>query len=303
MPAMKGLLGLVATVAVTMSAAGLGQTADLAGANIGTPSANIGAGAARATADAVGISFVDGMVMLDGHPLIPGQGATEMLVAGKFLQTSEGRAEVMLQQGAVLRLDEHSAVMLVAKSPGRVEIEIERGRAEVEVDRIEKTDYLLIDQKDGGTQIEKAGLYGFDANKNTMRVFDGEAAVFGGTGTGSDQKSVTVKGGHTLSVTASPGKATEFDRDQALAGDELFRWGNEREHEDAAAGGGSYAPEPGVYPPYPYVYPYAAYGFYPYGVYPGYGFYGPAFYGGYGFGFGGYYRGGYGGGFHGGGRR
>ena len=42
------------------------------------------------------------------------------------------------------------------------------------------------------------------------------------------------------------GKPVEFDRDQALAGDQLFRWGNERDREDVGIGGGEgYGIEPG----------------------------------------------------------
>jgi hypothetical protein len=303
MPAMKALLGLVGTVGMVAGTAAFGQAAaTLNNSNIGTLSANIGSPMTdtATVANSVTINFVDGMAMLGGHPLVPGEGGTEMLAAGKILQTAAGKVELLLQPGVFLRLDDHSAVMLVEKTDSRLEIELERGRAEVEVDKIAKSDYLLIDQRDGGTQIEKNGLYGFDANKNTMRVFDGEAAVFGGTGNVGAERAVTVKGGHEVAVTAAPGKPEEFDREQVAAKDLLYQWSSDRARDVASSeygGGGGVVPEyePGFYP-----YPYYAYGYYPYGLYPYYGFYGPAFYGGYGFGFGGYY-GGYYGGFHGGG--
>lgn len=296
MAAMRQVMGIaVAAVVLGSGWVGFGQTAAM--------------GAGQAPASVATVRYVDGWVMLNGHPLVPGESATEIVKPGEFVQTGDGKVEIQLIPGVRLRLDDRSAAMMVTTDAKRIEVEVERGRAQVEVDRIEKENYILIDQKDGGTQLLKPGLYEFDANKNMMRVFEGEAAVFGGTGSAAvvGERSVTVKEGREIAVTTTLGKAVEFDRDTVVAKDGLYQWGGERAQESGGEGGGGadYAGsgEPGyspnVYPYYTYGWP--GYGFYPYGY--GYGYYGPVVYSGFGFGYGGFYGRGFGGGFHGGGRR
>jgi hypothetical protein len=272
------------------------------------------------------INYVEGDVTLNGKALAIRSGNTTAVKPGEFLQTGKGRAELLLASGIFLRLDRNSALTMVLPDPKHTEVELDRGRAEVEVDRISADDYTLIDQKSGGTQLLKRGLYEFDANNNTLRVYDGEAAVFAGDGTHSakDEKPVTVKGGRELTVADPLGKPKEFDRDANQADDSLYRWSSLRSQSLAES---SYRLEPeGDYAGWawsPGLYGYTwlpgdGYAWYPYGL----GFYSPyAFYGGgyffgrgYGYGYGrGYgYRGGFGrggfagragGGFRGGGHR
>jgi hypothetical protein len=128
------------------------------------------------------LNYVEGTVTLNGQALSSRAVGSAIVQPGQFLQTGQGKAEILLTPGVFLRLDSRSAVMMVSPSLTHTEVELERGRASVEVDQIYKQNLLLIDQKSGGTQLLKPGLYEFDANHNTMRVFDGKAAVFAGTG-------------------------------------------------------------------------------------------------------------------------
>jgi len=276
------------------------------------------------------VNYVEGAVMLNGQALSSNAVGSATLQPGQFLQTGQGKAEILLTPGVFLRLDSRSAVMMVTPDLTHTEVEVERGRAAVEVDQIYKQNYILIDQKQGGTQLLKPGLYEFDANNNTMRVYDGKAAVFAGTGAhdGEEpvhQKAVIVKGGHELLVNGQLGKPTGFDKDYVSQGDGLYRWSSLRSEYLGEANlelASQYAGDAGFAPGWawdPYFYGYTwlpgdglfwnpfGFGFYsPYYIWGGgfiYGRGGYGYRGGYGHaGFAGHAAGGMGGGgFHGGG--
>jgi hypothetical protein len=112
-------------------------------------------------------------------------------------------------------------------------VKLDRGRADVEVDQLYKQNEIVIAQQGGETQLLKGGLYEFNATANTMRVFNGKAAVFegqqqpmgteGGALTG---KPVDVKAGHELTLTGEPTKAASFNKNQSK--DELYNWSSLR---------------------------------------------------------------------------
>lgn len=267
------------------------------------------------------LNYVEGTVMLNGQTLTSSSIGSAVVQPGQSLQTGVGKAEILLTPGVFLRLDSKSAVMMVSPSLMHTEVELERGRASVEVDQLHKENYLLIDQRNGGTQLLQPGLYEFDANNNTMRVFQGKAAVYAGTGAQDGDEpvrlpSVEVKGGHEVTVGEQLGKPKEFSKKDAEQSDPLYRWSSLRsqylgeanlELASQYAGSGGFAPG-WAWDPY----------FYGYTWLPGnglfwnpfgWGFYSPWYIwgGGYVYGRGGYYRGGgyaaheAGGGFHGGG--
>jgi hypothetical protein len=250
---------------------------------------------------------------------------------GQVIATANGKAEILLTPGIFLRLGDDSTVEMVSNNLTRTEVKLERGRANVEVDQIYKQNTILIDFTNGQTQLLQHGLYAFDANNSTVRVFDGKAAVYPGQNLQSNIKPIEVKGGRQLVLTGEPTKPQRFDKDQAK-NDELYKWSSLRSaylgdaNVDLAqeyAGYGSFSP--GWYwagGPFGYTWlpgdglfwnPFG-FGFYsPYYIYGGGFIYRhPGYYGGHGY-HGGYYghpgRGGYGhapsgghvGGFHGGG--
>ena len=179
------------------------------------------------------LNYVEGTVMLNGKALSSSSVGSAVVQPGQSLQTGVGKAEILLTPGIFLRLDSKSAVMMVSPNLTHTEVELERGRASVEVDQIHKENYLLIDQRDGGTQLLQPGLYEFDANNNTMRAFQGKAAVYAGTGAhdGDEQRqlpSVEVKGGHQVTVGEQLSKPTKFDKKDAEQADPLYRWSNLR---------------------------------------------------------------------------
>jgi len=143
--------------------------------------------------------------------------------AGQVIATANGKAEILLTPGIFLRLGSNSTVRMVSPNLAHTEVRLERGRANVEVDQIYKQNTVLIDLPNGQTQLLQNGLYAFDADASSVRVFDGKAAVYPGQNFQSNIKPIDVKGGRQLVLTGEPIKPQRFDKNQAK-NDELYRW-------------------------------------------------------------------------------
>jgi hypothetical protein len=272
------------------------------------------------------LNYIEGQASIEGRSLSSQSVGNTTLQAGQVLATANGRAEILLTPGIFLRLGDDSTVQMVSTDLTHTEIRLDKGRANVEVDQIYPQNTILIDLKNGQTQLLKNGLYSFDAGSSTVRVFDGKAAVYAGANLQANVKPIDVKGGHQLVFNGEPLKPQGFNKDQAKA-DPLYKWSSLRSNYLGQANlnlAEQYSGYSGFYPGW-----YWAGGPFGYTWLPGdglfwspfgYGFYSPYYirgggfiYGGYGRGFyrgGGYaggYRGGYRGnavgaqGFHGGG--
>jgi hypothetical protein len=268
------------------------------------------------------INYVEGQATLNGQQLTSKSAGAEGIAAGQTLSTTNGKVEVLLTPGVFLRLGDNSAVTMVSPDLTKTEIQVDRGRAEVEVDLLYKQNDLLVDQGPSQTKLLKNGLYEFDTTANTMRVFDGEAVV---SPSQSAKNWVKVKGHHELALTGEPAKPQDFSAEEAANQDPLYNWSKLRADylgqanlalAQEYAGNGGYGFDPGwFWDPALYSYTWLpgdglfwspfGYGFYSpwylYGGGFGYGFRG-GYYGG-GYRGGGFHEGGYGGGFHGGGGR
>ena len=247
------------------------------------------------------LNYIEGHASLDGSAVTRNSVGTTNLNGGQTLATSDGRAELLLTPGVFLRLGENSTVRMVSPSLTHTEVALLRGRAEIEVDQIYKQNLLLVDQGSAQTQMLRNGLYEFNADAGTMRVFQGKAKVFRAEGS---LKGVEVKGGRELHLNTELAKAEKFRKDDAeLEG--LYRWsslrseylGEANQRVAMSYAGGSVANPGWFWDSGLYGYTYLPGS----GLYPspfGYGFYSPAYlYGGspYGYGYGyapGYYGGG-----------
>jgi len=270
------------------------------------------------------INYVEGQASLNDQPLTSRSVGTAEIAPGQTVSTMNGKAEVLLTPGVFLRLGDNSAVTMVSPDLTKTEVQIDRGTAEVEVDQLYKQNELLIDQGPAQAKLLKNGLYEFNLAANTIRVFDGEAAV---SPSQSARKWITVKDHHQLAINGEPGKTQDFNGEQAANNDPLYAWSKLRADYLGQANlnlAEEYAGAPGFDPGWfwdPGLYAYTwlpgdglfwspfGYGFYSplylYGggsIYPGYGYRGDyGFHGGYGY-EGGGFRGGFsGGGFRGGG--
>jgi len=256
------------------------------------------------------LNYIEGQASIDGRQVSAQSVGTAELQPGQYLATADGKAEILLTPGVFLRLDNNSTVKMISPDLTHTEVQLDRGRASVEADQLYSQNRILIDQKGGQTQLIKNGLYEFNADNNTVRTFDGKAAVYRGDDLKSDVKSTDVKGGRQLALNGELVKPKGFDKSHSE--DDLYKWSSLRSQYlgeaniDLAAQYAGYGPGFGGFDPGWYwdagLYSYDwlpgggpfwspfGFGFYsPYYLYGGGFVYGRGFYGrGYG------YRGGYG---------
>jgi hypothetical protein len=240
------------------------------------------------------VNYVEGTVSVDGQAVTPKQVGSVGLEAGQELTTGTGKAEVLLTPGVFLRVDDNSTVKLVSPDLANTQVQVEKGRAGVEVDEIYKENNLQVMDAGVTTRLQKTGYYQFDANSPAVLVFKGKADVELAGG-----RTKEIKGNHEAAlvndVTSLKSNGIEENRDQ----DGLYNWSRLRSEYLAEAnqqlapeyGGAGYAP--GWYwDPYGFGYTFIGggpfyspfgWGFYPlgwgWGGYYG-GYYGRPYYGG-----------------------
>jgi hypothetical protein len=274
-------------VLLASAALGLGQVNGTSAA--GWPQAPPNANSAVRPPQPVGpgtINYVEGQASLNGQELTPQSVGTATLRPGQALDTGEGFVEVLLTPGAFLRVGHNSEVRIVSAGLANTEVEIVRGASMVEVDQIIKGTNLGVQMNGATTQLEKNGLYNFDATQQAVMVLDGKAKVQIAAGSKTLNKHDEV-----LLASSNPLKTRGFN-EKAVKADPLYVWSKARSEDEAhaSANAASSAPTyvaagPGWYwdPTWDF------YGFWPYDSFLyspfGWGFYSPAF-----FGYG-YYRG------------
>lgn len=269
------------------------------------------------------VNYIEGAAFVDGRPVNDQNVGSIALNPGEELSTGAGKAEILLTPGIFLRVDDQSAIKMISPDLTRTQVELEKGRAAVEVDQIFPQNMIQI--IDGGvtTQLMKTGYYEFDANQPEAMVFDGRAEV-----QLAGNKWETVKAHHELALVADGAHEKTADFNAHPDHDDLYNWSSLRSHYLAEANNqiaGEYAYGPGFNPgwywdPYMFGYTYLGWdpffspfgwGFYPWGgFYGGWGFHGRGwfhggrgYYGGHTFEGGRGFEGGHtftGGGFHGG---
>jgi hypothetical protein len=259
------------------------------------------------------VNYVEGAVLLDGSPLNRQDVGRAYMQPGELLSTQTGKAEVLLTPGVFLRLDDHSAVKMVSPDLTKTQVEVENGRAAVEVDEIFPQNNIQVIDGGVATQLLKSGFYEFTAGLPTAMVFTGKAAVRESNG-----KLREIKDHHELTLGANEAvKPASFDTRDAEDG--FYNWSLLRSEYLAEANNqiaGDYAGVDGFAPGWywdPWMWDYTFIGMGPYwspfgfGFYPPWGWYGGhwrgGFYGGrmYGGGYRGAFNGGFHDGFHGGG--
>jgi hypothetical protein len=168
------------------------------------------------------VNYVEGPVSLGGRALDQAAVGSARLEPGQTLSAeAAGKAEILLTPGIFLRVGGTSAVQMLVMGPENIQLQLERGKAIVEVDQIYPENNVVIKENGVSARLEKTGLYGFDADGNRVRVFDGKANIDAG------EKHLTLNGEHQLMMTTSGKlKAEKFDR--RLFEDDLYNWSSLR---------------------------------------------------------------------------
>jgi len=235
------------------------------------------------------INYIEGSALVAGASVTQKSVGTLALDPGQVLSTEQGHAEVLLTPGIYLRLDDDSSVRMISPDLTSTQVALDKGRATVEVDEIHPQNNVQIIDNGVQTQLLKDGLYEFNADNDTARVFSGKAAAR------EANKWVDIKGEHQLALNDNaPEKAQHFDKDSAK--DDIYNWSSLRSEYLSEANSdlsgyyayAGYAPgwywDPWFYGytfigPYPFYSPFG-WGFYPFGYFGYYGgYYGRGYYG------------------------
>lgn len=235
------------------------------------------------------LNYVEGVVYLNGSQVNTRDVGNATLAPGQEITTGKGRAEILLTPGVFLRLDDNSTVKMVSPDLTLTQVELEKGRAGVEVDEIHDQNDLQVIDAGATTRLNKRGYYEFDANKPEAMVFSGEAHVQVG-----DSKWREIKGHHEFALNdeaLAKEKPANFNENDSK--DDLYNWNSlrseymaEANNQMAAEYAGPYAGPGWYWDPWDFGYAYMGFGpfaspfgwgFYPFGwggFYPYGGFYG-----------------------------
>jgi len=168
------------------------------------------------------LNYVEGQASIGQDTLDANSVGSATLQPGDTLETGNGKAEILLTPGVFLRVGDNSSVKMISPSITNTEVQIDQGRAMVEVAEIHDQNNLLINEDGVQTRLVKTGLYEFDADRQQVLVFDGKADVFDG------DRTVGVNGGHEVDLnTDGPLKSHGFDKDDYKQSD-LYEWSSLR---------------------------------------------------------------------------
>lgn len=166
------------------------------------------------------IHLVEGQVTLDGKTVQPKFAEFPDVKNGQTLAAQDGRAEVLLTPGVILRIAENSSFKMISNSRSDTRLAIESGSAIVEVDELLPSNAITL--LAGNTHIEllKKGLYRVDAegDPGKLRVYDGEARVTAG------EQTLVVRKGRQLLM----GAVLEMGAFDIKDADAFMRWASRR---------------------------------------------------------------------------
>jgi hypothetical protein len=172
------------------------------------------------------IANAEGKVLIDSDEVQ--QSATHFpeVKQGSTLRTEDGRVELMLPPGFMLRMAENGSLKMLANRLIDTRVEMQAGSAVVEVDQT-KPDYTVaIALQDGVVNLSKVGVYRFDSEPARLKVFHGSATVE------VNGQSVMVGSGRMLALTGGATSTERFDVEQT---DALDNWSRRRAEAMAVA--------------------------------------------------------------------
>lgn len=168
------------------------------------------------------VNYVEGTAYIDGQPINPRDIGSIALDPGQELSTGAGHAEILLTPGVFLRVDNDSAVKMISPNLVPTQVEVDKGRAGIEVDEIHDENNLQIIDAGVTTRLEKTGYYEFNANNPKVKVFSGKAEV-----ELAGNKDRQVKGDHDflLAENSEPlNKEKPQSFHESASQDELYNW-------------------------------------------------------------------------------
>ena len=142
---------------------------------------NAGAQSVISTRSGV-VHYFEGAVTVAGRPLELHAGKFSMIPEGAELRTEQGRAEVLLTPGVILRVGEQSAIRLASNALPDTKVELLEGAVTVEAEEASPGTAVTLCYKEWNVKLLDRGAYRMDADPARLWVRTGEAEVSGAEG-------------------------------------------------------------------------------------------------------------------------
>jgi hypothetical protein len=149
------------------------------------------------------INFFEGVVFLDGQPLVRKSGTFARLKDGSTFLTQSGRAEVLLTPDTYLRIGENSSIRMISDSIADTQVELLSGSAILDSSKAPAGDFVKIIFRDATIRIVKPGHYRMDAEPPQLRVYAGEAEV-ARIGVTDDGKPIKIEASQLFPLDGAP---------------------------------------------------------------------------------------------------
>lgn len=175
------------------------------------------------------VNYFEGAVSVDGTPLEQKFGHFQEVKQGSELRSDQGRAEILLTPGVLLRVDENSSIRMLSTRLDDTRVDFIGGS--VVVDSTQATAPVVVSFKEYQVRFKQPGKYRLNSAPAALRVEVGEAQV------ALSGKTVVVGDSRVLPFT--PALIAQFA--STLPPDEFDRWSLERsqmlsaENQSAAA--------------------------------------------------------------------
>lgn len=162
------------------------------------------------------INYVEGEAFIGTTPVTASAIGTLELQRDQSIATHAGKIEILLTPGIFLRLSDNSSLKMVSPDLANTEVQLDQGRALVEVVDIRPGNDVRIDQNGAKIRLLKKGLYDFDVTRCEVRVFKGSAQIT------ADDRKLTLNGGQRTALDTGGLKALRLEPRSYQ--DEFYRW-------------------------------------------------------------------------------
>jgi hypothetical protein len=176
------------------------------------------------------VSYVMGKVTVDGNAVEPSETKVTEIKENAVLRTEEGRAEVLLTLGTILRSGENSSFKMISNRLIDTRLEFLSGSHIVEVDEVQKDNNLTILAKDATVVINKKGLYRFDVEQSQIKVYEGVLGVQ------MNGQNLLLGSGKMIAMSGATASVEKFNREDT---DSLDHWAKVRAERVAMANASS----------------------------------------------------------------
>jgi hypothetical protein len=123
------------------------------------------------------VHYFEGTVYLNDQALEPRLGRFPAMPQDSVLRTEQGRAEVLLTPGVILRVDQNTSIRMVSNSLSDSRIELLSGSAIVESGEPAPGTSVTVTYRDWQVRFPRKGVYRIDSNPSCVWVREGEAEV------------------------------------------------------------------------------------------------------------------------------